>query len=288
MSQTARKIAPAMQDEDDEANGTPEPTRRSRVRTRSTVPIENDQALIQDAVTGRLMLRPDTSLASPPYVVLRALRNRTGMTQEQVTEAAGLPRTTYRSYESGRFGDRVLPWLFVQQVAPVLVGKGRPAITLDELIAISEVRSVRTLLNSMRNQRMTPQDDRRLVIRYRASPGVFVDIATREKLGLGWSHMQPLPDAPAADQWVVEGDDGEQWIAQDLAEGDTANPGTMAVVAREHKMTGLSTIHVVRLLSLGDRAGTTVNALTLTDQSIVGSLLGVCRGSWKPVKNREM
>lgn len=63
---------------------------------------------------------------------LRALRRRAGLSAPQLARAAGMPSTTYKSYED-RFSKPHLPVTLTQRLAPILLGRGYPPIGQHEI-----------------------------------------------------------------------------------------------------------------------------------------------------------
>lgn len=75
---------------------------------------------------------------SPAAQTLRNLRMRAGLSARRLAEAAGMPATTYKSYED-RYAKPHLPTTLVTQIAPYLVGRGTPPVTRQELAALAGI-----------------------------------------------------------------------------------------------------------------------------------------------------
>lgn len=69
---------------------------------------------------------------------LRNLRMRTGLSARSLAQAAGMPATTYKSYED-RYAKPHLPPQLVTQIAPHMVGRGTPPVTRAELDALAGI-----------------------------------------------------------------------------------------------------------------------------------------------------
>lgn len=105
--------------------------------------LQNDLARAQH----RHAATPPTAQATPTQVThfaspsqdafrvaaaLRALRKRAGLTARQLAAAAGMPQTTYKSYED-RYAKPHLPVPLVEAIGPHLLGRGHPPITAADL-----------------------------------------------------------------------------------------------------------------------------------------------------------
>ena len=123
---------------------------------------------------------------------MRALRRRAGLSAPQLAVAAGMPATTYKSYED-RFSKPHLPVALVRRLAPALVGRGHPPIEqheLNYLAGIVEQGAQPTTWTGAGNANLTAATFSPLV----ASRDVPV-IATR---AAEWGTVLVLPQPPTA------------------------------------------------------------------------------------------
>lgn len=188
----------------------------------------------------KLLLRKK-SMARPPALVLKDLRERAGLTgQECATHLAkalkkkdrrgrpvteGHPTTWFR-YESTQpspkgMGDRKIPYRVISAVMPLFVGRGKPPIQEDELLAVSEVHGLErvrpigasasvTKSSVHETAQMfprTPEEVKPLVVKYRAERGVFMLAETLEKRSFGVGPIVEASEYKAVQACVVVADD---------------------------------------------------------------------------------
>lgn len=72
---------------------------------------------------------------------LKAIRKRAGLSARSLGNAAGMPATTYKSYED-RYAKPHLPADLVRRIAPHLIGRGAPPVTQAELNALAGIVDV--------------------------------------------------------------------------------------------------------------------------------------------------
>lgn len=68
---------------------------------------------------------------------LKAIRERAGYkSMRSFADALGKSSSSYNTYESGNFKKRFLPMDKIDEWAPLLVGRGEPAVTLEEILML--------------------------------------------------------------------------------------------------------------------------------------------------------
>lgn len=110
-----------------------------------------------------------------PGARLKQLRERAGMTHDYVSRQLDMALTTYSSYEAKKRGDALLPVPLVKGLLVVLVGRGTPAITREELIELAgtdvldddEEEMMRAFRRLSEEERL---DLRRVILRRGATP----------------------------------------------------------------------------------------------------------------------
>ena len=70
---------------------------------------------------------------------LREMRDRAGFTVRGMADALGKPGSTYASYERESYKQPVIPVQLARALAPLLVDRGEPRITLEEVMALAGV-----------------------------------------------------------------------------------------------------------------------------------------------------
>lgn len=73
-----------------------------------------------------------------PKEYLSALRKRAGLTQRELAAAIGISHPSYAYYESARFKLDHLPNKIVNGLMEVLLGRGEPPISRDEIMSLAE------------------------------------------------------------------------------------------------------------------------------------------------------
>lgn len=74
--------------------------------------------------------------------LLKALRIRAELTNDAVALELGIALSTYSSYESRKRGGKLLPVWLVKGLQGMLVGRGNPPITREELIELAGADAV--------------------------------------------------------------------------------------------------------------------------------------------------
>lgn len=138
-----------------------------------------------------------------PREILRDLLRRSGLSMTAIAKLAGYKSPSgLNKYELPAFGDKLIPHHVIKELIPILVGRGTPPITHDELIAISTMGSelarapARPLVGSVKWP---------LPTLYRVEAGVFMDDASRERKKLGNSVIFESDRYPAEGQWAATG-----------------------------------------------------------------------------------
>jgi transcriptional regulator with XRE-family HTH domain len=138
-----------------------------------------------------------TQRASQPERVadrLRALRRRTGMSAAELAKAAGMPATTYKSYED-RFAKPHLPAELALRLAPILAGRGNPPLHEADILELAtplaiphRVAQITTTLPNARRTQDAP-----------APTAGSRDVPLLAVRAAGWGAITLMPDAPPLD-----------------------------------------------------------------------------------------
>lgn len=146
-----------------------------------------------------------------PREMLRDLRMRAGLTAAEVARHCKYASTSgYNQYELEPHGEKLIPYKLVKQLLPLFVGKGSPPITGDELIEITEARSIKLDLPRPAD---TVAGNRLLVVRYRVEPGVYIEKTAAGTKSYGEAGIAPAFDVEANAQFAaVVADDPKRTI----------------------------------------------------------------------------
>lgn len=138
--------------------------------------------------------RRNTPVAKLPRETLRELRMRSGLSAAEIARRTGYKSTNgYITHEYDKWGDKPIPSTLVEKLIPLMVGRGSPPITTDELIGISDVRRIRALVpRPAHTTHQSPaQSGPFLTVRYRAERGTYVDKAELPKRSFGTAPFGP-------------------------------------------------------------------------------------------------
>lgn len=181
----------------------------------------------------------------PPYAVLRDLVDRSGLAYADIARQLEYASTSgFSSFLNPKMGDKPIPFKLIQKLIPLLQGRGTPPITSDELLAVSEVRSLRPPSSpEATGIRPVPNE---LRVRYRVEPGVFMDMSIINRKVYGSSGLVAINDYPAASQFAVTVADDPRSTTLLCVEPDKVSvlqrSGRRCVVMVEREKTGLAEI----------------------------------------------
>lgn len=140
-----------------------------------------------------------------PREVLRDLRTRAGLSAAEVARKCGYSSTNgYIQYEYDAQADKLIPYRLVKKLLPLFVGRGTPPVTEDELIAITEVRTLRVDAAAT-PVGVVPSLSRSglLVVRYRVEAGVYLDATAAGSRVYGESPIAPAMEIEASAQFAA-------------------------------------------------------------------------------------
>lgn len=140
-----------------------------------------------------------------PREVLRDLRTRAGLSAAEVARKCGYSSTNgYIQYEYEAQGEKLIPYKLVKRLLPLFVGRGTPPVTEDELISISEARTLRVDAPSTPTG-IVPSLGRSglLVVRFRVEAGVFLDAGAAGSRVYGESPIAPAMEIEASAQFAA-------------------------------------------------------------------------------------
>lgn len=199
---------------------------------------------------GQALVAPRNKRAKPgvrvaqnktPRELLEDLINRSGLTQTAVANLLGFSHTSglNRYTREQTQGDRPIAVNIVKKLLPVLVGRGNPPITTDEVMSLT------TLTGSGEATTAAAPAGPSLQVRYRVEKGTYVKLGDQSAIG-------PAPICCAADfapysQFVVA--QGRKYLhCVDKAQfSPGALMGKRAVVAVPFEKTSLHEIMVERV-----------------------------------------
>lgn len=138
------------------------------------------------------------AVARTPREMLVQLIKRSGKSQSEVARELGFASTAgFNRYTREQTqGSRPIPADIVNRLLPLLKGKGHPAITSDEVLALSGLTA---LPSPAPAALITPTVFLR--IRYRVESGTFFKLENTKPIGT--SFIGSVPDYPAANQFVA-------------------------------------------------------------------------------------
>lgn len=212
-------------------------------------------------------------VAKLPRETLRDLRLRSGLSAARIAKAVGYASTNgYITHEYEKWGDKPIPAKLVEKLIPLMVGRGSPPITTDELISISDVRRIRALVP---RQQSTPQshvpNGPLVLVRYRVERGVYVDKDELPRRSFGHAPFVPSAMYDSAVQFaaVVADDPGLvlHCVDPDQVPADRRQ-NRRCVYLSERANTGLYEV----LLGTFNEAG----------EAPKGELVGVVIGAYSP------
>ena len=248
---------------------------------------------------------PKPSATMPPCTRLKRLRERAKVTAKECAIAYkrskgedgkdASPNNWYRYEAVDRMGDSVIPDHVISAVMPLLVGRGMPPVTADELLSISSAHR----LLKLRNQTSLGQPEGRilpqpmvapvfeaetgtpLVVRYRAERGVFMDTEALHKRTFGTAPITAAKDIKG-DQFCVLIADGPTagtvlQCVEPSAYSNSQLNGRRVVLVTEHEKLGLSEVGIGLVQYVG---GNKVKIVDAAGKEINGSIYGVVVGSY--------
>lgn len=137
----------------------------------------------------------------PPRERLRAIRERSGISGSQVARDLGYASPPgYIRYEQPRQGDEPIPYDLIKRLIPLLVGRGNPPVTAQELLELTDAKEIRKPV-AQAFQSLVDDGDGLLSVKYRVESGVFIRPEAAKTFGasrVGVSRMYP-----ASEQFVA-------------------------------------------------------------------------------------
>ncbi len=247
-----------------------------------------------------------TATQTLPCVKLKRLRERAGVTALECAKARlsylgkdpkkASPNSWYR-YENTTFmAERSIPDEIIEAVMPLLVGKGMPPITTDELLTISSAHrllSVRgtTGTDTPAPSRMLPQNvvapvytpeqsGQPLIVRYRAERGVYMSEDAVHTRTFGTAPITAAKDVKG-EQFCVLVADGKDagTLLQCVAPTAYSSEQMIGrrVVVIEKAIHGLAEVRVGRVASSD---GNQLRTVDLEGRPLKGEVYGVVFGSY--------
>lgn len=238
-----------------------------------------------------------------PALRLKRLRERAKLSARECAEYADMTNaTSWYVYETPeRMRERKIPYKVVKPMLTLMVGLGRPAVTADELIALTEVESLESVRNAPTALNTNPaarvqnlagvftnqlQNATLLPVKYRVEKSVFLppDMILTRTFGVGPIAMA-CDFRSAQSCCIVADDDG----GQDYPAGTVLHlvdpveyvqhqlVGRKVVVSRINPKIDLGEVRLARVLSI---EGNQMKLATLRGEPIDGDILGVVVGKY--------
>lgn len=238
-----------------------------------------------------------------PAVRLRRLRDRAGLTAAVCARAADMTNaTSWFVYENAkRMRNRKLPMKVIKPMLTLMVGRGTPRVTSDELIALSDIESIEEVRatalpvqhnDTKRTQNLTGVFQQNgtaptlLKVRYRIEKSVYLssDMIADRNLGMGPIAMS-IDFRSEQSCGVVGDEDGgaeypvgtvlhlvepSEFVQHQLV-------GRKVVVNHMNTAINLGEVRLARVMSI---QGNQVKMNTLRGEPIDGDILGVVVGKY--------
>lgn len=138
----------------------------------------------------------------PPRTRLADLIRRSGKSQTYLAKELGYSYTSgfNRYFSADKQGDRPIPYDIVSRLIPHLRGAGSPPITLEELLACTDVKEIpKPVVRAFTS--IVDDGDGLVAVKYRIEAGTYVRRDNSRMYGA--SRIGMAKDYPAADQFVV-------------------------------------------------------------------------------------
>ena len=216
-------------------------------------------------------IRERHAVKKKPYEILKSLRMRAGLSGAEVGRALGYSSNNgYNQYEYENRVDKLIPTPLLTKLIPILRGRGNPPVTADELIAISEARSLPSDTPSLAGLSSSPPDtldeanvmfrapsgSALLPVLYRAEAGVFMEATRAGTKRYGDGPIGPTPDVDTNGQFCVAvvGSDRRETLhcVKPDQVGKASRVGRRCVCTLERDKTGLVEIIVSRIAPSGE------------------------------------
>lgn len=162
-----------------------------------------------------------------PAELLKEYRIRAGVSAADAARACGFkgdnPTAGYSAYENvTKRGDKLVPnEKIIQPLLKLLVGKGHPSVTVEDLLSISDAKNLPQMLESVARQNeigrsLTDGGEtrpamnvpnvgtsaRHVPIKYRVEAGVYMSEDASSRRRYGWSPFVFSPDFPEDRQFA--------------------------------------------------------------------------------------
>ena len=143
-----------------------------------------------------------TNNKKPPRERLWALITRAGYSISELSKkldyasVSGLSR-----YTNEKAGDRAVPYDVIKRLTPYLLNAGNPPITMEELLACTDVKAMPKPVVAAFQETVVEDGDGLVVVRYRVERGVFV--RPEETRSYGASRIGVAKEYPQASQFVA-------------------------------------------------------------------------------------
>jgi len=216
-----------------------------------------------------------------PRERLAELRTRSGLSVRSICKQLQFesPNAYHRYERKKETGDNPIPLDIVRRLIPILVGRGNPTITADEVMSLADTSG---LTNDVIEQHFKRPSAGTLPIRCRIEPGIFVRSGAEYARGNGGSVIGPsfqydtnaqfVAVVRGATKWYLPGD--QVHCVEPSRFSGPKRIGRRAVVAAAFEKGALVEITVAEI-GEGDR-------LTCPDgKDVVGRILGIVIGAYR-------
>jgi hypothetical protein len=231
---------------------------------------------------------------------LQRLRKRSGVRVGELSAAIGAKTdTTYRNYENEkRYVDTPIPAHIVMPLFSIMVGRGEPPVTAEELLNLSEMRGIQRFLSRVASPLACgealelPSTTGALIVRHHLALGVYRDSNRAMSAGPGLvSRVLPSSQYPQQQQWAVVVDDthGQPFgilqgsiltcVCVTALPPNAVPPGSVVVV--QHKRNDLIEFCLAKVTAYTARGG--IQLKSPDDKAIDADVLGVALQCYGPV-----
>ena len=138
-----------------------------------------------------------------PRERLKELRMRSGYASaSQLARDAGYASTTgYIHFEQKPYqGDKPIPYSVIKKLMPLLVGRGSPPITPEELLLLTNVKDI-SVPQQNAFVSVVSDGDGLLSVKYKIEPGIYVKMSQPRSYGA--SRLGTSPVYPKSAQFAV-------------------------------------------------------------------------------------
>lgn len=148
--------------------------------------------------------------AKPIYLRLKDIRERAGISGSQIARDMGYKSPSgYLRYEQPIQGNNPIPYDVIKRLIPFLRGRGNPAVTAEELLALTDAKDIPKPIQQA-FVGLVSDGEGLLAVRYRVEPGVYVRSDAAKSYGA--SRIGGSTAYPTDAQWVAVVTEGNEKV----------------------------------------------------------------------------